>query len=177
MTESVKQYLSVSFISLRYFFVQRTVKIYLLIFHLLRFLFLFLDEFFVNLVQFLFMLITIQQEFITLRWLLHQVLNVLDGTCAESRSKFLLLFGALPTALVIQADLAQSTVDIDLATMLRSLYLHFALEILPEFQGILFLGHDLVSKGATTQRRLIIFHHVDLDEVLPDLLRLTKGLG
>lgn len=135
------------------------------------------EEFFFKLVELLLMTLVIEQELITFRWLLDQVLHVLHGAGAETRCEFFLIFTAFTrwTPLVVETDLAKSTIDIDLPAVLRALNLHLPLEVLAEFQSVLLLGHDLVSECATSERRLVILHHVDLHEVLPHLLRFPEG--
>ena len=122
------------------------------------------------------MTLVIEQELITFRWLLHQVLHVLHGACAKTRSEFFLLFTAITiwTPLVVETDLAKSTIYVDLPAVLCALNLHFPLEVLAEFESILLLRHDFVGEGATPERRLVVLHHVDLHEVLPHLLRLPE---
>ena len=123
------------------------------------------------------MTLVIEQELIAFGWLLNQVLHVLHGACAETRSEFFLFFTAFPiwTPLVVETDLAKSTIYIDLPAVLCALNLHLPLEVLAEFESILLLRHDLVGEGATPERRLVVLHHIDLHEVLPHLLRLPEG--
>jgi hypothetical protein len=50
--------------------------------------------------------------------------------------------------------------------VLRLLDLLFSLEILSKFHHVPLLCHDFVSAGATSHGGLIVFQHVDADEVL-----------
>lgn len=67
--------------------------------------------------------------------------------------------------MVVQPYLTQSTIYIDLVLVLSPLNLHFPLEILPEFQCILLFGHDLVAKCTPAHLGLVVFHHVNSNEI------------
>ena len=71
---------------------------------------------------------------------------------------------------MIKSDLAQAAVYVNLIFILRALDLHLALDVLSEFEHVLFLGHQLVLEHAAPTCGLVVFHHVDFHEILTGLL-------
>ena len=66
---------------------------------------------------------------------------------------------------MIETDLSKSTIGIDLISVLCSLDLHLAFELLSELEHVSFLCHDLVCECSTSNHWFIVLLHVESDEI------------
>ena len=92
--------------------------------------------------------------------------SISHSASREPRYQLLLFLSILILRMVmIESDLAESTIDIDLISVLGPFNLHGSLEPLYRFKLVSLLGHDLVRKGGTPHSGLVTLQHVQLHEV------------